>query len=219
MKKNLIGAIIILGALILSACSGAAVRATATAGATSSTLSTGYSNAISTAQQLALGTLKLEESATPIDTQTASALLPLWKAVRSLSTDDSASQLEIQAVYQQIEETLPADQITAIAAMQLTGADLSQEIASLAPAANSEKTTASASSASNSNAAGAPTGGQTPPQDMNAGLTGTGGGGQGVGLTTSSTTTQTVKVAGTTQTSPVSTVLVDAVIALLEGKE
>ncbi len=63
--------------------------------------------------------MKLDGSQNAVDSQTAAQLLPLWKAVRSLSASDGAAAEEIQAVYRQIEESMSAEQIQAIAAMQL----------------------------------------------------------------------------------------------------
>lgn len=70
--------------------------------------------------KLAVGTLMLEDTELAVTTAQAKALLPLWKAVKSLSTSDTASQAEIQALYDQIQETMTAEQLQAIRDMDIT---------------------------------------------------------------------------------------------------
>lgn len=77
--------------------------------------------------KLAMGTLKLEGTDLAVTREQATNLLPLWKAVKSLATSDTTTQDEINALYQQIEETLTPEQINAIKVMTWT----SQEIQSL----------------------------------------------------------------------------------------
>ncbi|MCZ7670912.1 MAG: hypothetical protein M5U34_29090 [Chloroflexi bacterium] len=50
----------------------------------------------------------------------AAELLPLWRAMQSLSNSETAADAEVTAVLNQIQDTLSADQVAAIAAMQLT---------------------------------------------------------------------------------------------------
>lgn len=210
MKNNSIGMIALCAVLLLTACSGTAANPTASASAAHEALNESYQNALSIEQQLALGTLKLEGSATPIDSQTASELLPLWKAVRSLSTDDTTSELEMQALYCQIEETLSDEQVQAIAAMQLTTADWSQELASLEPATTESTTT--------TKTAGGPGGDQMQPQDANVGMSNASGGGQPAAMAAAATTTQKTGSASAATAGVIPTALVNAVITLLEGK-
>ena len=108
----------------LSACSGGAVAANDTQ--TSGLLNADYEDALPVELQLALGIFALDGTDNAIDAQTAAELLPLWKAVRSLSESESVAAEEIQAVFTQIEETLTPEQVKAIAAMQLTGADMTR---------------------------------------------------------------------------------------------
>ncbi len=72
--------------------------------------------------RLALGTLALEGTANAVTAEQAQSLLPLWKAVKSLSAGDNPSQDEIDALYQQIEDTMTPAQLDAI-----RNAGLSQE--------------------------------------------------------------------------------------------
>ncbi len=70
--------------------------------------------------KLAIGTLMLEDTDLAVTAEQAKQLLPLWKAVRSLSSSDTVSQTEIQALYDQIQETMSAEQIQAIQTMEIT---------------------------------------------------------------------------------------------------
>ena len=79
-----------------------------------------YADALSIQGQLASGTLLLEETELVVDEALAAELLPLWRAVRSLINSDTAAALEIEAVYNQIQDTMTPDQISAIAEMKLT---------------------------------------------------------------------------------------------------
>jgi hypothetical protein len=87
-------------------------------------LQTDYENALPISSQLALGLFKLEESDTPLSPERAAALLPLWKAYRSLSSNEDASSEELNALIKQAQETLSEEQLQAIAAMHLTMQDL-----------------------------------------------------------------------------------------------
>lgn len=73
--------------------------------------------------RLAIGTLALEGTDQAVTPEQAQALLPLWKAVKSLSASDTASAEEIAALYDQIEESLTAEQIQAIRALSLSPED------------------------------------------------------------------------------------------------
>lgn len=74
--------------------------------------------------QLAVGTLLLDDNRHPVSAETAAELLPLWKAVRSLGSSETITTQEYQALFKQIEEAMPAEQMDAITAMQLTREDL-----------------------------------------------------------------------------------------------
>lgn len=74
--------------------------------------------------QLILGTLNLEATDLAVDPDQAAELLVLWKALRSLSASDTAAEVEITAVLEQIQNTMTADQIEAIEAMELSPEDI-----------------------------------------------------------------------------------------------
>jgi hypothetical protein len=122
---------ILIITVLLGGCSGAENSPVSQgAGATSSAalgpLNADYENAIPVAMQLALGPFKLDETGSPLTSEQAAALIPLWKAYRSLSTSGEGSSVEIEALIGQIQETLSQDQQQAIADMQLTMNDLMQ---------------------------------------------------------------------------------------------
>lgn len=87
-------------------------------------LNTSYANALPVETQLVLGTLKLEGTPQAVDPTMAAQLLPLYTLLQQLTTSGSAAQAEIDAVLDQIQGTMTADQIHAIAAMKLTQTDL-----------------------------------------------------------------------------------------------
>ena len=64
--------------------------------------------------QLIIGTFALEKSDYAVTKEQAQELLPLWKVLKNLLTSDSASNLEIDALVNQIQETMSADQLAYI---------------------------------------------------------------------------------------------------------
>lgn len=78
--------------------------------------------------RLAAGTLLLEDTDLKVSAEQAAALLPLWKAVKSLAASETSSADEISAIFDQIQESLSAEQVSAIEAMSLGG----EEMAALA---------------------------------------------------------------------------------------
>lgn len=128
LKRTVLGLFI---AILLVACgagdqssteleAASAERANGSRGSESAYLSADHPDALSIQAQLAMGTLLLEENELAIDESLAADLLPLWQAVQSLATSETTSRLEIDAVLQQIQETMSPDQISAIAEMKLT---------------------------------------------------------------------------------------------------
>jgi hypothetical protein len=110
-------------------------------------LNADYENAVSVAMQLLLGTIKLEGTELAVTTEQAAALTPLWTNFKSLSESmrpsqggpgqgqpntttqpvDSGLQTQLDEIIKQIQSTMTADQIKAIAAMQITQ-EISQTI-------------------------------------------------------------------------------------------
>jgi hypothetical protein len=97
----------------------------------STSTSTNQSQASNTAGQasqsveskLAIGTLKLEGTDKAVTAAQAKTLLPLWKAVKSLSSSSTASNTEMTALYQQIQESMTAGQVQAIKDLNLSPDD------------------------------------------------------------------------------------------------
>lgn len=127
MWKKIIAVLIIL--LLVSACS-ANVSENESVSESSdeimedAILNEDYERAFPVELQLAIGTMMLEDTEFAVDSEMAAELLPLWKAFRSLSESNTTAQGEIEAISNQIQDTMHADQLTAIADMQLTGADM-----------------------------------------------------------------------------------------------
>ena len=61
----------------------------------------------------------LEETELAVDPAQAAELLPLWKAARTLSESETVAEAELQAVFNQIEDTMTPEQITFIGEMRL----------------------------------------------------------------------------------------------------
>jgi hypothetical protein len=128
-KKTLQSMLMLLLVVSMAACSGTKVSGT---GAASRSPQTTASTSESPVQsKLAAGTLKLEGTDQAVTAEQAKELLPLWKAVKTLGSSDTISQEEIQALYDQIQETLTASQIQAITQMSLTQEDISTMMADL----------------------------------------------------------------------------------------
>ena len=90
----------------------------------STVLSIEYSDAANLRSQLAYGTIKLADTPNAITSDQAQTLIPLWQAVVSLSGDTTTASEELTAVQDQITAALTAEQLQAIAAMQITNAGL-----------------------------------------------------------------------------------------------
>jgi hypothetical protein len=124
MKRTLFITFVL--ALLLTACGGTASTSN-TSGSdvyTSSVLLTDYENALPVRNQLAIGTMKLDGTAQAVTSDQAKQLLPLFQALRGTTTSGGGSQEEISALLGQIESTMTADQLKAIADMKLTFTDM-----------------------------------------------------------------------------------------------
>lgn len=126
MKKFLVLFSIMLIVLLASACAPTATisptEPTSVAGAY---LNTEYADAASLRSQLAFGTIKLADTAVPVSQEQAQSLIPLWQGIIALSGDSTiASEELLIAIQDQITTTLTAEQLNAIAEMQITNADL-----------------------------------------------------------------------------------------------
>jgi hypothetical protein len=113
---------------ILAACGSATGGSSAGASPAKPRLQENYRDALSVGSQLAAGTLLLEGGDLAVDETQAADLLPLWQAAQSLATSDTAAPQEIEAVYNQIQDSMTSDQIAAIAEMKLTNDGLASMI-------------------------------------------------------------------------------------------
>jgi hypothetical protein len=119
-----IGVLCLLGMMVLlAACSSPlATQATNQPENTTGTVmveGTPQPGQVPTEMKLLLGTFSLEGSDQAVSAEQAAQLLPLWKAMKSLSSSDTTSQDEINALINQIEESMTEEQMTAIDAMNL----------------------------------------------------------------------------------------------------
>lgn len=73
---------------------------------------------------LIMGTFMLEETEFAVDAAQAAELLPLWQVYKSMLDSDITAAEEIDALTGQISETMTAEQMQAIEAMEITGADI-----------------------------------------------------------------------------------------------
>jgi len=117
-KTTLLITILLLLTLALSACGGSSASDETTSTEASGTPMPG--TGISDSMHLLLGILSLADSDAPLSAEQATAMLPLWKAVRSLGESDTAAQAEIEALYTQIRATLSQEQLELIDGMQFT---------------------------------------------------------------------------------------------------
>ncbi len=113
--------ILILSALFLLLVGCSAAGGSAVSG---SPLSTDYEDALPVQSQLIAGTLKLADTEQAIDAAQAVALVPLWQAVQTLNQSETTAAVELDALLKQIQESMSAEQVQAIADMKLTRADL-----------------------------------------------------------------------------------------------
>ncbi|MEW6286143.1 MAG: hypothetical protein AB1509_07935 [Chloroflexota bacterium] len=128
MKRIFIPTLIVTLALFLASCSGTAAPASTTSSNSdayvSPNLDVSYENALPARLQLTLGSLKLAETDTPITSDQAKTMLPLWQALQNMTRTGNSAQAEVNALLAQIESAFTPEQLTAIREMKLTSADL-----------------------------------------------------------------------------------------------
>ncbi len=89
------------------------------AGATASALNTDYTDAVSVAEQLLTGTFMLADTNLSLTGEQTAQLIPLWTSLKE-AVQNSAAQEQTDAILQQIESTLTAEQVKAIADFKIT---------------------------------------------------------------------------------------------------
>jgi hypothetical protein len=127
LKKKLVVMSLLPMIIVLAACTGLQLPGTSSTNNTTSQQNQAgrvFDMAkLPVEQKLALGTLKLEGTDKAVTVAQAKSLLPLWKAVKSMSSGSNISEDEINAVYKQIQETMNAEQVQAIKDLNLSQAD------------------------------------------------------------------------------------------------
>jgi hypothetical protein len=106
-----------------------------------------------------IGIIKLESTDNAIDSETAANLLPLFKALKALSTNSNTSVAEISALNRQIKNTLTADQLKAIENLKITAVDVNKLLKENGLTASSSSGTSSSSSRNSGGFGGPPDGG------------------------------------------------------------
>ena len=134
MKKTILSLILLVLIFALAACNGS--NAAATAETTTGTTANGTPNGdrqftLPAEMKLMLGTVKLDETDYAVEAEQASQLLPLWKALRSLSESDTTAQAEIDALVAQIEESMTPEQTDTLESMNLTMEDMASVMETL----------------------------------------------------------------------------------------
>jgi hypothetical protein len=127
MRRWILGTWSVIVVVALAGCSavGQAAQATGDAGhSPGASLSESYADALPEASQLLVGTLRLDGTELAVTPAQAQELLPLWEAYRSLSTSQTAAPQETTALVTQIQQTMTDAQMSEIADMKLTTADL-----------------------------------------------------------------------------------------------
>lgn len=153
MKKNLMIAGILILVGILVACntrpqmpSGRPAGDANAGGPAENTGGNAQSVGLPIESKVGIGILKLEGTDQAIDETTAKELLPLFKALKTLSTDNNTAVAEISALNTQIKNTLTAEQLTSIEKMEISMTDLRTLTESYGVSATNSSSTGSNSS-------------------------------------------------------------------------
>lgn len=118
----------LLSAFLLASCSGtaapASIPSTNSDEYVSPNLDVSYENALSARLQLTLGSIKLAETVSPITSEQAQVMLPLWQALLNMTRTGNSAQAEVNALLTQIEAAFTPEQMTAIHDMRLISDDI-----------------------------------------------------------------------------------------------
>lgn len=131
MKKIFVLIMILVLAVFATACSSsdtAATTAPETASdtvTTASTINVDYENALTLRNQLNLGILKLEDNPDlAVTPEQATQLIGLWQGLTALTKSGTGATVEVDAMLNQIENTLTVEQRQAIVDMHLVQDDI-----------------------------------------------------------------------------------------------
>ena len=219
MAKRILSIGIVLPVLLaLVACSGLKPAVTSTS--TSQSQPNPQSNFSNQPleDKLAVGTLKLEGTQQAVTAAQAKTLLPLWKAVKTMSASNTTAAAEMTALYSQIEDAMTAQQIQAIKDLNLSAADMQ---ALMQPNSSQQSGSAAQSPAEGASSSqfqggpagdpgGGPGGGVGAPPDAGGGIPGT-----GIGMGLQITTTPVAGKSGAAMRGSMNLMFVDSVIQLL----
>ncbi|HVN16864.1 MAG TPA: hypothetical protein VMT73_14070 [Anaerolineales bacterium] len=230
MKKTIIPVLLVL-VLLLSACS-----------TVSNSKSSITGNSLSDSTKLILGILKLEDTDQAVTKEQATKLLPRWQLYQQLSISGTAAQEEYDAVLSDIKTAMTSAQLSTIDEMNLTQQDVTavvskQNVSQMSTSSSqqssasgtrsssnsSSKSSTSSSRSSSSGTAGGPPGGNIADMPMGGGDMPIDMGGGPVTTSSSSsfnqsTTTKTSTTTTTKITDMTTTILLNALIKLLESK-
>jgi hypothetical protein len=203
-KKTAIISIFLALAVVLSAC-GSSTAATSTTSQSQQITP----SSLTLQNKLGLGILKLEGTSLAVTAGQANTLLPLWKAVKSLSSSNLTSAAEMTALYQQIEDSLTSDQVQSIKKLSLTQSELNNLI-------QQNTVTSTSSSSSSSSSAQSQDGGP----GMDGGMP---GGSSDIAAITGQTSSTTVQKTSTVKTAAnsvnqLNVVFANSVVTLLQKR-
>jgi hypothetical protein len=123
VKRIFIAGILVM--LIASACSGLSILGLGGNAASNQNAQNQFDPAkLPVQQKLGYGILKLEGTPLAVTADEAKSLLPLWKALTALSTNQNTTSEEIDALFQQMQDLLTTEQVSAIEKMTWTQNDL-----------------------------------------------------------------------------------------------
>lgn len=94
------------------------------ASSTNTPTSTNSGSGLSTITELAVGTLKLAGTTQEVTADQAKELLILWKVYQEVSQSNTSAQEEVDALVEQIQESMTIEQMQAITDMNLTQQDV-----------------------------------------------------------------------------------------------
>jgi hypothetical protein len=219
-KKILFILSVIILIFSVTACS--AIQLPWTSASTSTPQTVSLSNFASqpVKNKLAAGLLELEGSGQAITAAQAKELLPLWKAVKSLSSDSNTTTGEIAALYVQIQGVLTGSQIQAIQDLDLSTSELTvlvQKYASQTALVTSDSTSTTSQTAQSAQPQGEPGGDMLGGGMQDPSLAGITGGAQAAGQVSKSGSSTTSASTTTSQTD-LNLLLADPIISLLEAR-
>lgn len=206
MKRNALTLLMVF-AIALTACgtSSASIPANATAG-----------NNLPAISQIAVGTLKLAGTQQDVTTDQAKDLLVMWKVYEEISQSSTSAQEEVDALADQIQETMTTAQMQAITDMNLTQQDVFAAMQSADVNSSTSLSTTTVSAPSNGDAGmpgGAPPDGGVMPADGGLPMDG------GAALASSTDSAQSAgPAASLIGTAGVPSTLIEMVIQSLELK-